>query len=227
MKPIGWEAGKKYPMILTHPRRPGRDVRLRLVSRVPGLRVARLGGLLHQPARLDRLRREVRARHRAELGRQRLRRRHERRRRGAREVSVDRHGSPRRHRRQLRRLPDQLDRQPHQPLQGGGHASQHLQLHQRRRHARRRVRARGRFRRRHLREARSLLERVAAQVREERQDADAGPPLRQRLPRADRAGRAVVPRAAALRRAEPRSSSSRARTTTSRAPASRSTWSRA
>ena len=49
---------------------------------------------------------------------------------------------------------------------------------------------------------RSLLERVAAEVREEREDADAGPALGQRLPRADRAGRAVVPRAAALRRAE-------------------------
>ena len=73
-----------------HPRRPGRHVRLRLVPRVPGLRGARLGGVLHQPARLDRLRREVRARHRAELGRQGLRRRHERRGRGAREVPVDR-----------------------------------------------------------------------------------------------------------------------------------------
>ena len=91
MKPVGWEAGQEVPDDPDHSRRPGRAVRLRLVSRVPGLRRARLGGVLHQPARLDRLRREVRARHRAELGRQGLRRRHERRRRGAREVSVDRH----------------------------------------------------------------------------------------------------------------------------------------
>ena len=65
-----------------------------------------------------------------------------------------------------------------------------------------RVWARGRLHRRHLRKARSLLERVPVEIRAEREDPDPGPPLRQRLPRANRAGRAVVPRAAALRRAE-------------------------
>ncbi len=62
-----------------HPRRAGGPVRRRLVPRVPGLLVAWLGGVLHESARLDRLRPHIRARHRAELGRQGLRRHHERR----------------------------------------------------------------------------------------------------------------------------------------------------
>src|SRR6185369_1157673 len=40
---------------------------------------------------------------------------------------------------------------------------------------------------------------VAAQVREERDDADSDPALGQRLSRADRAGRTVVPRAEVAR----------------------------
>ena len=65
-------------------------------------------------------------------------------------IDTNAHGCDRR---QLRRLHDELDRRPHDALQGGGHAAEHLELHQRRRHARRRVRPQGRFRRRHLREA--------------------------------------------------------------------------
>src|SRR5262249_3397668 len=118
------------------------------------------------------------------------------------EVSVDRPRPPRRHGRQLWRLHDELDRRPYDTLQGGGDASQHLEFRERRRYAGWRVRTRRRFRRRYLRETRALLGPFAAALRRQGEDADAGAPFGQRLPRADRAGRAVVPRAAALQRAE-------------------------
>ncbi len=47
---------------------------------------------------------------------------------------VDRHDAPWRHRWQLRRLHDELDRRPHGAVQGGGDAALDLELHQRRRH---------------------------------------------------------------------------------------------
>ena len=57
VKPVGWQAGQEVSDGAEHPRRAGRTVRRRLVSRVPGVRRARLGGVLHQPARFDGLRR--------------------------------------------------------------------------------------------------------------------------------------------------------------------------
>src|SRR5262249_24513615 len=88
------------------------------------------------------------------------------------------------------------------PLQGGRHVAQPLEFHQRRWDERWGVWAQRGFPGRHLREVRNVLERVAAEVRKERQDADAHPALRYGLSRADRAGRAVVTGDAAVRRAE-------------------------
>src|SRR5581483_1490149 len=50
-----------------HSRRPVRDVRRRLQLRLPELRRQRLPGVVHQPPRLDRLRRRLRRRDRARL----------------------------------------------------------------------------------------------------------------------------------------------------------------
>jgi Tol biopolymer transport system component len=202
MKPVGFDPSKKYPLILTiH----GGPAGMNGFDWYHEFQVYASHGwavFFHEPARVDRLRREVRARRTDGMGRQGVHRHHERRRRGPRPESVDRRHAAGRHRRQLRRVHDELDCQPHDPVQGGGHAAQHLQFRQRRWDARRHVRARVRFRRRHLRRVRQLLEHVAAEIREEREDADARAPFGQRLPRADRAGRAVVPCAAALRRAQ-------------------------
>ena len=83
-------AGQEISDDPEHSRRPGRAIRRRLVSRIPGLRRQGLGRVLLQSARFHRLRPEIRARHRQQLGRHGLPGRHGRRGRRAQAKSVDR-----------------------------------------------------------------------------------------------------------------------------------------
>ena len=64
VKPLGWQAGKKYPLVLSIHGGPAGQYGVDWYPRIPGLRRARLGGVLHQSARVDRLRPQVPARHR-------------------------------------------------------------------------------------------------------------------------------------------------------------------
>ena len=91
VKPVGWQRGKKYPLILSIHGGPAGQYGVDWYPRIPGLCRARLGRVLHESARLDRLRREVRARNPDRMGRQGVHRHHERCRCGARGESVDRH----------------------------------------------------------------------------------------------------------------------------------------
>ena len=90
-----------------HPRRPAQRLRQRLLRPVPAVGGAGLCGLLCQPSRLDRIRREALVGHVGRLGRTGLRGRHGRRRPRGRPLSRRREAA-RRHRLLLRRLPHQL-----------------------------------------------------------------------------------------------------------------------
>ena len=56
VKPLNWQPGKHVSAGVEHPRRAGGTIRRRLVPRVPGLRRARVGRVLHESARVDGLR---------------------------------------------------------------------------------------------------------------------------------------------------------------------------
>ncbi len=53
MKPVGWQAGRQYPMILTIHGGPAGQFGFDWYHEFQVLRGARLGGVLHQPARID------------------------------------------------------------------------------------------------------------------------------------------------------------------------------
>ena len=100
------------------PRRPAHALRLVADVGVPGPGGGRDERLLLQPARLRGLRRGVQRRQPPRLGPGPDARRPRRRRRAHRR-RPRRPGSPGRHRRLVRRLPDELDRRPHRPVPGG------------------------------------------------------------------------------------------------------------
>jgi dipeptidyl aminopeptidase/acylaminoacyl peptidase len=129
VKPLGWQEGKKYPLVLSVHGGPAGAIRRRLVSRISGLCGEGLRGAVYQPARVDRLWPKVRARHRQRMGRQGLSRRDERARCRTPEVSVDRSESFGCDRRQLWRLHDQLDCRPYRSLQSSRDAAQRLELY--------------------------------------------------------------------------------------------------
>src|SRR5438067_787549 len=120
------------------PRGAPRRVRALVLPRVPGAGRPRLRRALHESTRQPRVRRPLRAGLRRRLGRQGLPGPHGRP-RPRRAAGLGRPRPAIRHRGQLRRVHDQLDRRPHRPVQGRGDTAQHQQQHQRVRHERYRL----------------------------------------------------------------------------------------
>ena len=85
VKPVGWEPGKKYPLILSIHGGPAGQYGVDWYHEFQVYAAQGWAVFFYQSARLDRLRPEVRARHRERMGRQGLRRCDERRGRGARD----------------------------------------------------------------------------------------------------------------------------------------------
>jgi dipeptidyl aminopeptidase/acylaminoacyl peptidase len=147
------------------------------------------------------------------LGRRRLRGSDGRRRHGAREVPVPRRRPARRARRLVRRLHDELDHRPHEPVQGGALGAGRQQPHGHVRLERHRLGLQEAVRRAHVGGHGRVSRDVAGHVRAGDRDARPRPPLRERPPLQHRAGRAALQHAAcdgqgrrdaALPRREPR-----------------------
>ena len=180
------ETGKKYPMILTIHGGPAGMYGVDWYHEFQVYASRGWAVFFTNPRGSTGYGAEVRARHRGELGRQRLRRRDERRRRGrcAAYPWIDTRAS-RRHRRQLRRLPDELDHRPHEPCSRRRSRSAASPTS-----SATRARATARTATRTTSAATSSRSSISTGTRsplkyaEERQDADAHAPLRQRLPRA-------------------------------------------
>ncbi len=127
LKPPGFDARRKYPMILRDPRRAAFGVRQHLYARIcvdggEGLRRS-----LHEPARQLVVRTGLRQHHSVPLPGRRLPRFDGRRRRGA-ETRLCRSRAAGRDRRQRRRPADELDDHADPAIQGRGVAARHRRL---------------------------------------------------------------------------------------------------
>ena len=195
----GWPEAPSHP---EHPRRAARRLPERLQLPVAALGGPRLRGALHQPARLDRLRREVPLGHLGRLGQPRLRGRAGR--RGCRAGAVrPRRRAAGRVRLFLRRLPHQLADRPHAAFHRRHQRRGHLELGERLRHLRHPAHEGERVLRAALGAAQpgAADPPVARALRRRRAHTHALPPRRGGLPGADRAGRADVPGPAQAARA--------------------------
>ena len=131
VKPINWEPGKKYPMVLSIHGGPAGQYGVDWYHEFQVYAGRGWAVFFCNPARLDWIRKQIPACRGARMGRQGLHRRHDRRPGGVEAKSVDRSGSLRGNRRILRRFHDQLDRDSDQYIQGRSYASEHLQFRER------------------------------------------------------------------------------------------------
>ena len=199
VKPIGWQAGKKYPMILSIHGGPAGQYGVDWYHEFQVYAAKGYAVFFYESARLHRLWPEVRARHRERMGRQGLSGHHERRGRGA---QADIRGSI-------------SDRMGVTGGSYGGFMTNWIVGHTDRFKAAVTLRSVSNFISATMARATApMVTRtisaatsfensictgtVAAEVCEEREDADADSAFGQRLSRADRAGRTMVSRAEAL-----------------------------